>query len=67
MFWTCAAREGSSNALGAVAGAGVSEILGFCVDTRFFDVDCSGKTGGVDGSIDGVGKDDEAVAGNNTC
>lgn len=68
MFWTSAAREVSLNALGAVAGAGVSRILGVCCfDMHCFGADCFDRIGGVDGRIDGIGKDDRAVAGKNTC
>ena len=69
MFWTSAARALSLNALGAVAGAGVSRILGVGVDVHFFGADCFDRAVGVDGRIDGIGNDDDdrAVAGKNTC
>lgn len=68
VFWTRAARALFLNAVGAVAGAGVSRILGVCVDVHFFGTDCCDRAGGVDGRIDGIGKDDDrAVVGKNTC
>lgn len=66
MFWTWAARVGSLNALGAVAGAGVSVILGvFGVDlfgVYFFD-----EAFGEDARIDANGNGGRAVAERNAC
>ena len=69
MFWTSAARAVSLNAFDAVAGAGVSRILGVCCfEMLFFGAGCCDNAGGVDGRIDGVGKDDDrTVVGKNTC
>ena len=79
VFWTWAAGAASLNAVGVVAGAGVSAIFGFvCVPFSmvFFGI-CSLGVGSfgmgffdeaprVDGIIDGNENDAGAVAGNDT-
>ena len=67
VFWTWAARAVSLNAHGAVAGAGVSRILGVFFDMHFFGMSVLDVAVGVDGRIGGNGRDDSAAAGKNTC
>lgn len=68
VFWTWTATAASLSALGAVAGAGVSVILGtFGTDffgLDFFSVDFFDGTLGEDGRIDANGNDGKAVARN---
>ena len=66
MFWTWAASAGSLNALGAVAGAGVSVILGG-LDMDFFGVDFIDDAFGEDARIDANGNDGRAIAEKNAC